>query len=98
MQEQIYDESDKYEREANRIAQWATTKWKAYVRQRKQERTSAAETISNLSMGAETQEAMNANENSSLLPNSTSDGSQSAVFDPIGGVMQFFGNLTKKKS
>jgi metal transporter CNNM len=39
LQEQIYDESDKLEREATRIAKWATRKWKNFVRDRKQERT-----------------------------------------------------------
>ena len=38
LQEQIYDETEKLERQAQRIALWATTKWKRFVRKRKRER------------------------------------------------------------
>jgi len=35
LQEQIYDESDRREREGDRIARWAVAKWKRYVKRRK---------------------------------------------------------------
>jgi hypothetical protein len=38
LQEQIYDESDKIEREMTRIARWASRKWKAYSANKKRER------------------------------------------------------------
>jgi CBS domain containing-hemolysin-like protein len=38
LQEQIYDESDKIEREMTRIARWASRKWKAYSAKKKRER------------------------------------------------------------
>ena len=38
LQEQIYDESDKIEREMTRIARWASRKWKAYAAKKKRER------------------------------------------------------------
>lgn len=37
LQEQIYDESDKLEREALRLAKWATRRWKSHVRKQQQQ-------------------------------------------------------------
>lgn len=38
LQEQIYDESDKMEQNALRLAKWASKEWKNYVKRRKKER------------------------------------------------------------
>jgi hypothetical protein len=38
LQEQIYDESDKIEKEMTRVARWASRKWKAYSAKKKRER------------------------------------------------------------
>jgi len=96
LQEQIYDESDKYQRDANRIAKWVSLKWKNYVRRRKRERDSPREAANNLSMGTVVEQAMAANETTQLLGNGTNaDNPQDVGFDPIGGMMKFFDNLGK---
>jgi CBS domain containing-hemolysin-like protein len=38
LQEEIYDEHDRREREADRIAKWASRKWKSFVKKKKRER------------------------------------------------------------
>jgi hypothetical protein len=101
LQEQIYDESDKYERDALRVARWVAQKWKAYVRRGKRQRALVGDessAVPNLSMGSVVEQAMEhqhqqANEQSRLLGGSN----EAAVFDPIGGMMQFFDNLSNKK-
>jgi hypothetical protein len=58
LQEEIYDESDKMEREAARIAIWAAKKWKKYVQRRKQERALQEAHEQDYSMGSVVKHAM----------------------------------------
>ena len=58
LQEQIYDESDKLEREATRIARWAATKWKRFVKKRKRERSEQQGAEGDVSMGTVVVQAM----------------------------------------
>jgi hypothetical protein len=58
LQEEIYDESDKMAREAERISIWAAKKWKKYVQRRKQERGLQEAHEQNNSMGSVVKQAM----------------------------------------
>lgn len=93
LQEQIYDESDKYEREALRLSRWVAQKWRAHVRRKKRER-SATNAIRSLSMGAVVEEAMEANERSSLLGGDIGSSNNAGFVSPIESMKKFFDNLS----
>lgn len=82
LQEQIYDESDKYEREALRLSNWVAQKWKGYTRRKKKERgmesigedggssggsSSRRGRTNSFSMRSIVEQAMDANERTGLL-------------------------------
>jgi hypothetical protein len=94
LQEQIYDESDKLEREAERIARWATLKWKAVVIRRKRERLMQATGVEQYSMGSVVGQAMSAdnNERTQLLGGRSSESNQS------GGLFGFFENFMSSQN
>jgi hypothetical protein len=94
LQEQIYDESDRLEREAERIARWATLKWKAVVKRRKQERLMQATGGEQYSMGSVVGQAMMAdnNERTQLLGGRSSESNQS------GSLLGFFGNFMSSQN
>ena len=95
LQEQIYDESDKYEREALRLSGWVVQKWKAYTRRKKRERSDAATLAPRLSLGAVVVEAMDADERTGLLEGSSShDHELHGFLTPMQGVKDFFDNLS----
>ena len=86
LQEQIYDESDKVEREANRVAKWAVKKWRSHIHRKKQARAASGDDGTeggggpslmsrHMSMGTVVEQViMEAHETSRLLPDkSTSD-------------------------
>jgi hypothetical protein len=94
LQEQIYDESDKYEREALRVSGWVAQKWKAYARRKKRERSAASEMAPRFSMGAVVVEAMDADERTGLLERSSSNDNLHGFLTPMQGVKDFFDNLS----
>jgi metal transporter CNNM len=63
LQEQIYDETDKVEREAERIARWASKKWKRFLQNRKRERALEQGHEQAVSMGTVVQIATTAHQN-----------------------------------
>ena len=95
LQEQIYDESDKLEREATRIALWATRKWKAFVRRRKQERGNSAKKSNTSTFPDAVNQIVNENrrmvrEETPLLPsNQTNEESEDGT--STSGFLGFFG-------
>lgn len=58
LQEEIYDESDKIERERLRKAEWAAFKWKKFVRKKKRERFMQDQKHQDVSMGSVVTQAM----------------------------------------
>ena len=58
LQEEIYDESDKIERERLRKAEWAAFKWKKFVRKKKRERFMQDQKHQDVSMGSVVTHAM----------------------------------------
>lgn len=108
LQEQIYDESDKLEREALQRVQWAAAKWKAHVRKRRAQRESGElPPRDHPSFGDVVQEAM-ANERSHLLGGSDEEMNVGGTnpgnlpytdggFDPVGGILGFVGNVLSPK-
>ena len=95
MQQEIYDESDKYERDALRIARHVSQHWKSYVRRRQRQRNSEAPVARQLSMGTVVELAIEANEHTGLLGGGK--GKNDNKFNPLGSMKQFFDNLTKKE-
>jgi hypothetical protein len=61
LQEQIYDETDKIEREEVRVAKWASNKWKRYVENQKRRRA-MEEQGKVVSMGTVVDQAMTAHQ------------------------------------
>jgi metal transporter CNNM len=96
LQEQIYDENDKMEKEAGKIARWVTRKWRGLKRHRELE--AAGKTAS---MGSVVLDAMAAHENESagertfLLQKERQEGSNNSS---EGGIVGFFQNLTRQSS
>lgn len=90
LQEQIYDESDKEQREANRIARWAAQKWKVHVRRKKRDR--AAGLTTHVSMGTVVEQAIHheVDERTRLVGNN--DSTQNPIFNPFGDILNFFKN------
>jgi hypothetical protein len=95
LQEQIYDESDNYEREGLRLSKWVAQKWKAYARRKKRERNM---TMQHISMGTLVEQVMDANERTGLLDGSSSSDSNSGFLSPIQGVKEFFDKLPWNQS
>ena len=58
LQEEIYDESDKMEREELRLAEWAANKWKKFVKKKKRERLMHDQAGMDVSMGSVVTQAM----------------------------------------
>jgi hypothetical protein len=98
LQEQIYDESDKYEREALQLSRRVAKKWKLYTRRKKLERNAASEAIRNLSLGSIVEEAMEVDERTGLLSKESSIDNNAGFLSPIQGVKDFFGTWTGQQS
>lgn len=105
MQEQIYDESDKVEREANRVAQWAVKKWRSHVRKKKRARATASgdggpsAMSRHWSMGTVVEQAMmeSHNEATRLLPDDSNGRIDHHPHQPNHhGLLQFWHGLFKQ--
>ena len=107
LQEQIYDESDKVEREANRVAKWAVKKWRSHVRRRKRARavtggdgTDGGPSLMNrhFSMGTVVEQViLESHETTRLLPEESTSEANGNVHHPHRhGLLHFWHGLFRQ--
>ena len=92
MQEEIYDETDRIERQEARVARWATKKWKRFVENKKRGRSEMGQKEIAISMESVVVDAMEQaqhhrpSEETSLLGGGESN--QAGIFSFLGDVFK----------